>query len=63
MKEAGKLFFYSLNAEMINLRGEVSYNTFMSAIDGKMIGQGEITGWFVELAEELYLRNTLSVLD
>jgi len=36
---------FALNAEMVNLRGEVSYNTFMSAIDGKVIGQGEITGW------------------
>jgi Raf kinase inhibitor-like YbhB/YbcL family protein len=37
---------FALNAEMINLQGEVNYNTFMSAIDGKVIGQGEITGWF-----------------
>jgi Raf kinase inhibitor-like YbhB/YbcL family protein len=36
---------FALNAEMINLQGAVSYNKFMSAIDGKMIGQGEITGW------------------
>jgi Raf kinase inhibitor-like YbhB/YbcL family protein len=37
---------FALNAEMINLQGKVTYQTFMSAIDGKVIGQGEITGWF-----------------
>jgi phosphatidylethanolamine-binding protein (PEBP) family uncharacterized protein len=36
---------FALNTEMINLQGEVSYQAFMSAIDGKVIGQGEITGW------------------
>jgi Raf kinase inhibitor-like YbhB/YbcL family protein len=36
----------ALNAEMINLQGEVAYQAFMSAIDGKVIGQGEILGWF-----------------
>ncbi len=37
---------FALNAETINLQGQVSYNTFMSVIDGKVIGQGEISGWF-----------------
>jgi phosphatidylethanolamine-binding protein (PEBP) family uncharacterized protein len=37
---------FALNTEMISLQGEVNYNTFMSAIGGKVIGQGEISGWF-----------------
>jgi hypothetical protein len=31
---------------MIHLRGAVTYQTVMSAVFGKVIGQGEISGWF-----------------
>ncbi|MGD0152303.1 MAG: YbhB/YbcL family Raf kinase inhibitor-like protein [Thermacetogeniaceae bacterium] len=37
---------FTLNADVINLQGKVTYQTFMSALDGKVIGQGDISGWF-----------------
>ncbi len=37
---------FALNTDTITISGSVNYQAFMSAIDGKIIGQGEITGWF-----------------
>jgi Raf kinase inhibitor-like YbhB/YbcL family protein len=43
---------FALDAE-IAFSGSVSYQTFMSAISGKVIGEGEISGWLGQITNRL----------